>query len=62
MNDQNEQLGKGTWPILNYSFVLPTLKDGIAQFQNEMILLLQNFCMPRKLHLNSQNTEFIANL
>lgn len=62
MNDQNEELGKWTWPILNYSFLRSQLKDDIAQFQNEMILLLQNFCMPCKLHLNSQNTEFTANL
>lgn len=62
MNDQNEELGKWTWPILNYSFLRSQLKDDIAQFQNDTILLLQNFCMPYKLHLNSQNTEFTANL
>lgn len=62
MNYQNEELGKWTWPILNYSFLRSQLKDDIAQFQNDMILLLQNFCMPYKLHLNSQNTEFTANL
>lgn len=47
MNDQNEQLGKKTWPTINYSFVLAQLKADIVQFQTEMIniLLLQNFCM-----------------
>lgn len=64
MNDQNEQLGKKTWPTINYSFVLAQLKADIVQSHTEMIsiLLLQNFCMPRKLQLNSQYIEFIANL
>lgn len=64
MNDQNEQLGKETWPIINYSFVLSQLKADIVQFQTEMIkvLLLQNFCKPCKLQLNSQYIEFMANL
>lgn len=64
MNDQNEQLGKETWPTINYSFVLSQLKADIVQFQTEMIkdLFLQNFCMPCKLQLNSQYIEFIANL
>lgn len=64
MNDQNEQLGKETWPIINYSFVLPQLKADIVQFQTEKIkvLLLKNFCMSGKLQLNSQYVEFIANL
>lgn len=64
MNDQNEQLGKETWPVINYSFVLSQLKAGIVQFQTEMIqvLLLRNFCISSKLQLNSQYTEFVANL
>ena len=64
MNDQNEQLGKETWPIINYSFVLSQPKADTVRFQTEIIkvLLLQNFCMPCKLQLNSQYVEFIANL
>lgn len=64
MNDQNEQLGKETWPIINYSFVLSQLKADIVQFQTEMnkVLLLQNFCKPCKLQLNSQYIEFMATL
>lgn len=64
MNDQNEQLGKATWPIINYSFVPPQLKADTVQPQTEMIavLLLQNFRTPSKLQLNSQHTEFTATL
>lgn len=45
MNDQNEQLGKETWPTVNYSFVLPQLKADIVLLQTEMII--QNFCLYR---------------
>lgn len=40
MNDQNEQLGKETWPVINYGFVLSQLKAGIVQFQTEIIQVL----------------------